>query len=85
MTKSAPRNKGAPPPVEAFKQHGADFVVRDNLRDLVAAMNKLAGNDLLDHDRSWRRSRRATARSTIPTQGCAGHRHPWRGAISATG
>ena len=33
--------KGAPPPVEAFKQHGADFVVRDNLEDLVAGMNEL--------------------------------------------
>ncbi|MCB1422174.1 MAG: FAD-binding dehydrogenase, partial [Nitratireductor sp.] len=33
--------KGAPPPVEAFKQHGADFVVRDNLDDLVAGMNEL--------------------------------------------
>ncbi len=26
--------KGAPPPVEAFKEHGADFVVADNLADL---------------------------------------------------
>ena len=33
--------KGAPPPVEAFKQHGADFVVRDNLDDLVTGMNEL--------------------------------------------
>ena len=33
--------KGAPPPVEAFKQHGADFVVRDNLDDLIAGMNEL--------------------------------------------
>ncbi|MDR7221545.1 FAD-binding dehydrogenase [Aminobacter aminovorans] len=45
------RAKGAPPAVEAFKQHGEDFVVRDNLRDLVAGMNALAGNDLIDHDR----------------------------------
>lgn len=42
--------KRAPAPVEAFKQHGRDFIVRDNLRDLVAAMNALAGNDLLDYD-----------------------------------
>lgn len=34
--------KGAPGPVEAFKQHGEDFVVADNLADLVAGMNKLA-------------------------------------------
>jgi predicted oxidoreductase len=33
---------GAPGPVEAFKQHGVDFVVRDNLRDLVEGMNRIA-------------------------------------------
>jgi len=44
------RGAGAPPPVEAFKRHGEDFVVRDNLRDLVAGMNALAGSNLLDHD-----------------------------------
>ena len=37
----------APAPVEAFKQHGRDFIVRDNLDELVEGMNKLAGNDLL--------------------------------------
>jgi predicted oxidoreductase len=42
--------KGAPAPVEAFKQHGKDFIVRDTLRELVAGMNQLAGNQLLDHD-----------------------------------
>ena len=42
---------GAPPPVEAFKQKGEDFIVRSNLRDLVAGMNELAGEALLDHDR----------------------------------
>lgn len=41
-------NKGAPDPVEAFKAKGADFIVRDNLEDLVAAMNKLSGTNLLD-------------------------------------
>ena len=41
-------NKGAPDPVEAFKAKGADFIVRDNLDDLVAAMNKLSGTNLLD-------------------------------------
>jgi predicted oxidoreductase len=35
-------SEGAPPPVEAFKKHGEDFVVADNLADLVAGMNKLA-------------------------------------------
>ncbi|WP_305093286.1 FAD-binding dehydrogenase [Prescottella sp. R16] len=33
--------KGAPGPVEAFKRKGVDFVVRDNLRDLVDDMNAL--------------------------------------------
>ncbi len=45
------RGASAPPPVEAFKEKGADFIVRDNFRDLVQGMNALAGNDLLDHDR----------------------------------
>ncbi|GLQ95593.1 FAD-binding dehydrogenase [Dyella mobilis] len=40
--------KQAPAPVEAFKRHGRDFVVRDNLDDLVAGMNALAGNSLID-------------------------------------
>jgi uncharacterized protein len=47
MTLKRATNKGAPGPVEAFKQHGADFVVRDNLADLVAGMNALGGGDLL--------------------------------------
>ncbi len=47
MTARRATNKGAPAPVEAFKRHGADFIVRDNLKDLVAAMNALVGNDLL--------------------------------------
>ncbi|MFB8282935.1 FAD-binding dehydrogenase [Nocardia colli] len=42
--------KGAPGPVEAFKQHGVDFVVADNLRELVAGMNKIARGPQLDHD-----------------------------------
>ncbi len=33
---------GAPPPIEAFKRHGVDFVVRDDLRALVDGMNQLA-------------------------------------------
>jgi len=33
--------KGAPGPVEAFKQHGVDFVVRDTLEALVEGMNAL--------------------------------------------
>jgi predicted oxidoreductase len=48
MTARRATNKGAPAPVEAFKTHGADFVVRNNLADLVAGMNALVGNDLLN-------------------------------------
>ncbi|MGB0100808.1 MAG: FAD-binding dehydrogenase [Nocardioides sp.] len=36
---------GAPGPVEAFKQHGEDFVVADTLADLVAGMNEIADPD----------------------------------------
>ncbi|MFP1630911.1 FAD-binding dehydrogenase [Zhengella sp. ZM62] len=43
--------KGAPAPVEAFKRHGADFVVRDTLADLVTGMNALTDEPLIDHDR----------------------------------
>jgi hypothetical protein len=39
---------GAPAPVEAFKQHGADFVVARTLPELVAGMNKLTGETLID-------------------------------------
>lgn len=48
MTLRRAFNKGAPDPVEAFKAKGADFIVRDNLDELVAAMNKLSGANLLD-------------------------------------
>ncbi|MGX1168154.1 putative oxidoreductase [Bradyrhizobium sp. USDA 372] len=47
MTLRRATNKGAPAPVEAFKSHGVDFIVGDKLDELVAAMNKLAGSDLL--------------------------------------
>ncbi|RUL76624.1 FAD-binding dehydrogenase [Dyella choica] len=40
--------KQAPAPVEAFKRHGRDFIVRDTLDDLVVGMNALAGSQLLD-------------------------------------
>ena len=39
--------KGAPAPVEAFKQKGEDFVVRDTLAELVEGMNALAGKPLI--------------------------------------
>ncbi|WP_042421633.1 FAD-binding dehydrogenase [Streptacidiphilus anmyonensis] len=40
--------KGAPAPVEAFKRHGADFVVAGGLEELVAKMNALTEKPLLD-------------------------------------
>ena len=36
--------------MEAFKEHGVDFVVRDDLRSLVAGMNELARGPQLDYD-----------------------------------
>jgi uncharacterized protein len=39
---------GAPAPVEAFKRRGADFVVADTLPDLVAGMNRLTDEPLID-------------------------------------
>jgi predicted oxidoreductase len=42
------RQRTAPAPVEAFKEHGADFVVADTLAELVAGMNKLTDEPLID-------------------------------------
>lgn len=42
--------KGAPGPVQAFLDHGADFVVRDDLDALIAAMRELPGGEVLDPD-----------------------------------
>ncbi len=39
---------GAPAPVEAFKRHGVDFVVRDDLASLVEGMNAIARGPKLD-------------------------------------
>jgi uncharacterized protein len=39
---------GAPAPVEAFKRHGEDFVVAGTLDELVAGMNALTPQPLLD-------------------------------------
>ncbi|MGI8608617.1 MAG: FAD-binding dehydrogenase [Candidatus Dormibacteria bacterium] len=38
----------APAPVEAFKQHGVDFVVEKNLADLVRGMNRITDEPRLD-------------------------------------
>jgi predicted oxidoreductase len=42
------RGGNAPAPVEAFKRHGADFIVEPKLADLVRRMNELTGEPLLD-------------------------------------
>lgn len=41
---------GAPAAVEAFKQNGVDFVVRDTIQDLVKGMNELTPDAPLDVD-----------------------------------
>ncbi|HWI30380.1 MAG TPA: FAD-binding dehydrogenase [Microbacterium sp.] len=43
--------KGPMAPVQAFMDKGADFVVRDNLADLITGMQALPGGDALDRDR----------------------------------
>jgi uncharacterized protein len=42
--------KRATGPVEAFKEKGADFVIADSLKDLVAGMNKLTPTPLLKYE-----------------------------------
>lgn len=37
-------------PVEAFKEKGEDFIIAENIHDLVRKMNALAGSELLDAD-----------------------------------
>ncbi|MGW3244329.1 FAD-binding dehydrogenase [Streptomyces sp. NPDC001070] len=39
---------GAPGPVEAFKKHGVDFVVEDDLPALVRGMNAITKDELMD-------------------------------------
>lgn len=41
---------GPTAPVKAFMDKGEDFVVSDNLADLVAGMNKITGENLLNLD-----------------------------------
>jgi predicted oxidoreductase len=40
--------KNAPAPVEAFKSRGEDFVTARTLADLVAGMNRITGENLID-------------------------------------
>jgi predicted oxidoreductase len=41
---------GAPGPVEAFKKHGSDFAVAATLPELVAKMNGITGEGLLEYE-----------------------------------
>jgi predicted oxidoreductase len=41
---------GVPGPVQAFLDHGEDFVVASSLRDLVSGMNKIVPDPSLSHD-----------------------------------
>jgi predicted oxidoreductase len=56
--------KKATGPVEAFKEHGEDFIVKDNLRDLVAGMNALTPTPLL-HFESIEQEIKARDRETV--------------------
>jgi predicted oxidoreductase len=40
--------KGAPEPVRRFMERGVDFVIRKTLPELVAGMNQIAGDHLID-------------------------------------
>jgi uncharacterized protein len=42
-------SKAVQAPVQAFMDHGADFVVRNTLRELVTGMNAMIGNDRVDY------------------------------------
>jgi predicted oxidoreductase len=42
--------RGVPGPVQAFLDHGEDFVVAGDLRTLVAGMNKIVSDPVLDYD-----------------------------------
>lgn len=53
--------RGAPGPVEAFKQRGADFVVARDLSELVANMNQLTEEPLLRVDHIGRQIRERDA------------------------
>jgi predicted oxidoreductase len=42
------RGASAPPPVEAFKQKGEDFIVTGNFDEMVGRMNEIAGEKLIE-------------------------------------
>ncbi|MFF7674979.1 FAD-binding dehydrogenase [Actinacidiphila glaucinigra] len=57
---------GAPAPVEAFKRHGVDFVVEDDLAALVRGMNAITEDDLI-HEAALRREIEARDREITNT------------------
>jgi predicted oxidoreductase len=62
-------SKSGPAPVEAFKQHGADFVVANNIGDLVRGMNAMTDEPLLDPARLERQiAARDDAMASAPMQ-----------------
>ena len=62
-------SKSGPAPVEAFKQHGADFVVANSIGDLVRGMNAMTDEPLLDPARLERQiAARDEAMASAPTQ-----------------
>ena len=70
-----------PAPVRAFLDHGADFVIADTLRELVAKMNALTPRRPARPGPHRAPGRRARPPGRQPLhQGRPGHRHPrWRG------
>lgn len=48
VVKARLNSKGAPGPVAAFQERGADFLRADTLQELVAKMNALTGEHLID-------------------------------------
>ena len=64
-------NNQATPAVEAFKQHGEDFIVANSLEDLVDGMNR-KGGDLIDLEKLRSQIVRARQPDRQPLhQGCA--------------
>lgn len=41
---------GAPGPVQKFMDHGEDFIIKDNLKNLVKGMNELTGENLVNYE-----------------------------------
>ena len=60
--------KNATGPVEAFKEHGADFIVADTLTDLVSGMNGIAKDAHIDERTCASRSKPAMPKSTTLSQ-----------------